>query len=963
MTGDTSVVDELGGQETDLSPAARSVWAKSTRDEVGRVVEWLPLWQHLDDAAAVAGWLWDHWLPISVRRVVAAGLPDLGHGRTLAIWLASMHDIGKATPAFAVQVPCLADRMREHGLTCDRGFVEADRRHGRHAVAGHVVLLEWLEARQWDRRSAGSLAVVVGGHHGIPPEAGEVRTLPHYPHLLGDCAWQAIRREILDRQCRRWAGDVLDSVKEIRLTQPTQVALSSIVTLADWIASNDYYFPFTRFPNEVTSASPDRVAQAVGRLDLPPPWHAVPPNAPTGALLLERFRLNESVVVRPVQEDSVAMANRMNGTGLIVIEAPMGEGKTEAALLAAEVLAAKSGAGGVFVGLPTQATANAMFDRLVPWIRGVPDAGGNGRRATWLAHGKASLQPGFRQMRIEGRFRAVESDAGATGGRHQNPDKPPTVVVDDWLAGRKKGVLASFVAGSIDQLLFMGLKAKYLSLRHLAMAGKVVVIDEAHAYDVYMSTYMDRVLEWLGAWQVPVIVLSATLPSSRRREMLEAYEKGAGSRPVTTEDSGTISYPRISATTGSERLNLFPQPSRSEMPVRLALLSDDLDALIAELDPVLGQGACVAVIRNTVRRAQETARALESRFGEERVTLAHSRFLACDRARIDDALLRRFGPPDGGSVRPWGHAVVATQVIEQSLDVDFDLLITDVAPVDLLLQRIGRMHRHDRGERPESVREPRCVITGVIDRENDPPDIERGTRHVYDGHLLLRTLAAIRTHLHSSGAPLRIPTDIAPLVEQVYALDPEEAPIGPDGWQSAMRDAARVSRQGRDRRVFEAGAFLLGEVREPGRPIVGWLYAGVGEVDESATGLAQVRDGEESLEVIVVQRDDRGDIAIPGWIPGRSGEPVPTDSVLAVTQDQAGVLAECTVRLPAALCRGSRIDRAIRELESNFFPAWQTSPLLRGQLVLVLDSDGRCRLAGAELKYDPRYGLEMIEHG
>ena len=400
---------------------------------------------------------------------------------------------------------------------------------------------------------------------------------------------------------------------------------------------------------------------------------------------------------------------------MLIVEAPMGEGKTEAALLAVEALAARSGADGCFVALPTRATTDAMFGRVLGWMRAIPDLAAGS--SVLLAHGTASLNDEYRGLMRRGRV----SDVGECGDE--------VGIAHHWLRGRKKGPLAQFVIGTVDQVLVAGLKSRHLMLRHLALAGKVVVIDEVHAYDVYMSRYLDRVLHWLGAYGTPVVLLSATLPARRRAELLRAYESGRSEPQAPVGE--TDAYPVVSAT------GLAPRAvaaSGSPRPVVLEQLTedpdlDDLDALVAALRAGLAGGGCAVVIRNTVRRVQSTADRLVAEFGDEHVTVTHSRFLACDRARLDSDLLRRFGPPGHGTRRPELHIVVASQVVEQSLDVDFDLMITDLAPVDLVLQRMGRLHRHTR-PRPPGLERPRCVLTGVEDWGAAPARAVAGSRNL-----------------------------------------------------------------------------------------------------------------------------------------------------------------------------------------------------------------------------------------
>ncbi|MEK8106498.1 hypothetical protein NKG94_17000 [Micromonospora sp. M12] len=188
-------------------------------------------------------------------------------------------------------------------------------------------------------------------------------------------------------------------------------------------------------------------------------------------------------------------------------------------------MARRTGASGCYLALPTRATSDAMFARMLSWLRRLPDAQvGRGDRDVRLAHGKAALNPEYDQLRMTSLPSGIAEDTGGAA-----------IGVHRWLAGPKRTLLSSFVVGTIDQLLFAALRSKHLVLRHLGLAGKVVVIDEAHAYDVYMGRFLDRALEWLGAYGVPVVVLSATLPAHRRAELMAAYDNGRlGPLPALT---------------------------------------------------------------------------------------------------------------------------------------------------------------------------------------------------------------------------------------------------------------------------------------------------------------------------------------------------------------------------------------------------------------------------------------------
>jgi hypothetical protein len=430
--------------------------------------------------------------------------------------------------------------------------------------------------------------------------------------------------------------------------------------------------------------------------------------------------------------------------------------------------------------------------------------------------------------------------------------------------------------------------------------------------------------------------------------LLLAYDSGAGV-DTTGELDHDPGYPVVLCSGGQPpRTIAIPADT---IRVHLDHLTDDLDTLVAYLQEHLDEGGCAVVVRNTVTRVQDTAERLTEEFGEEQVTVNHARFLSCDRARTDRSLLRRFGPPGEKTERPSLHIVVASQVLEQSLDVDFDLLITDLAPVDLVLQRMGRLHRHQR-PRPAPVRSARCALVGVQDWAGEPPEAVGGSQRVYDAHTLLRAAALLGPAVRDE---IVLPTDISPLVQTGYGAEE----LGPPGWQPAMERARRQAEAVARERAERAQYFLLGEAPPDTGTLVGWVRAGVGDTDDDPRGAAQVRDGEESLEVLVVQRDTDGGLLTPEWITTGGGDPIPLDQ--AVGTRQARVIAACSLRLPLALCHPGVIDDVITALEINNFTSFGQSPLLKGQLVLVLDTDrtARVRHGNADflLTYDLRRGL------
>ncbi|MFQ6331511.1 CRISPR-associated helicase Cas3' (plasmid) [Nocardia sp. CWNU-33] len=903
-----------------LSASTLSAWAKTDRDGGS-----LSLVRHLADSAAVAGYVWDRWLPASTKRAISAELPrGVEDGRVLLRWLAGVHDIGKLTPAFACQVGSLAEVMHDKGLTMRSA--PANRKALPHGLAGQVEVERFLIERGWGRKVAKTYSIVVGSHHGKPPTLAESHDAPRQRVLLGtDAEWARCRDELLTHvTVSVGAEERLDEWRYVPLSMTVQVLLTAAVIVSDWIASNQDLFPLDSARLSDTAAG-----VAWDELGLAGPW-TPSVTVPDEGLFRARFDLPEHAIIRPLQAECVSLAARVLEPGLMIIEAPMGEGKTEAALLAAEILARRFGFGGVFVALPTMATSNAMFDRVREWADRLTDS----PSSMFLAHGKAALNPSFVELKHKG-FASIGADCDDDG-----------VTAHSWYVG-KKGPLANIVVGTIDQILRGALKARHVMLRHLALANKVVVIDEVHAADSYMSTYLCRCLEWLGAYHVPVLLLSATLPPAQRVSLIEAYQRGRLGGAVEALVAPPQGYPSISVWPLEGTSIGVPASGRS-IEVHIEKISDDIAEVVATVRKTVAAGGVVGIVCNTVARAQTVFGALvdDEGLAADQLLLLHSRFVASQRTVLENQLRTLLGPPEKATRPTGGFVVVGTQVIEQSLDIDVDLLITDLAPIDLMLQRIGRLHRHARDNRPDGVTSARCLIRGA-DWSSTAPIPDKGSAAVYESARLLRAAAVIDTQPR---AVIAVPDDVPTLVEQAYA----EPFATPRGWTDVMDTAEDRWRTFTTKQQERARTYLLPRPYGEESTLCGWLTAGVPDDVRGVGGQAQVRDAEDTIEAIVV-RQVGGAVYALSEVPDYGGRLIPIEG--PPESGFAKALAACTIRLPASLTNYGRMEKVINALEATYYPGWQQSPWLAGELVLALDEENSAVVAGYRLRYDERFGL------
>lgn len=372
----------------------------------------------------------------------------------------------------------------------------------------------------------------------------------------------------------------------------------------------------------------------------------------------------------------------------------MGIGKTEAALALAEILNSRVGCGGIFFGLPSQATANSIFNRVMDWGSKQSEDTAMSIR---LAHGRAELNDDYKSL-FKGKANLEEDGAAGSG-----------LVAHSWFKGRKQALLADFVIGTIDQLLLAALKQKHLMLRHLGLSGKVIIIDECHAYDTYMSQYLYMAVRWLGYYRVPVIIMSATLPSSKRMDLVRAYlnDDSISSDKFHFEKG----YPLLTWTDSKDINQKVVDWDFKRKSVGIEHISEmQISALLKDR---LSGGGCAGIIVNTVKRAQNIAAALRNELKHVKIILLHSQYIDTDRASIEWEIVKLVGKSSVEKDRDF-LVIVGTQVLEQSLDLDFDIMISDLCPMDLLIQRMGRLHRHER-KRPKNLKNL-CFIhcAGVI---------------------------------------------------------------------------------------------------------------------------------------------------------------------------------------------------------------------------------------------------------
>ena len=767
-------------------------WGKARPVALARRPQWHPLAFHSLDVAAVGESL------LTRHRGLESALPHLlGLAREDAVrlvrFLLAVHDIGKFAKKFQAKEPNLYPEY----FGDDPARLAARYDHG----AGGLRLFD-ANADLFSLPSGTSLGVwrplisAVTGHHGTPAEGGIGESEVALKRDFGKSGIEAARTFI------RRAHELFALPKELPRLDRGRIrrasfAVAGVAVLSDWIGSNQKWFPYQDPASGLETywrLAQERAASAIEQANVLP--------AGASRHLDYRDMIGARAAPSPMQEWA-RTAELPHGPALFLIEDETGSGKTEAALMLAHRLMTCGHADGLYIALPTMATANAMFDRLAATHRHLfaPDAS----PSVALAHAARDLHPGFRSAKLRG-----GCDETPYSRAYEQQDESGTTAsaaCAAWVADdRRRAFLADVGAGTIDQALLSVLPSRHQSLRLLGLMRRVLILDEVHAYDAYMQREMERLLEFQAALGGSAILLSATLPVSVRERLTDAFGKGAGNTIDQADTSmeyplATTRTPHLLSSTG-----IAGQPGRARrLPVRFLRSTDEA---LSAVERAARAGHAVLYVRNTVDDALEAHAHLAARGLESDVF--HARFALVDRLEIEKRVVKMFGKCSMSNERA-GKVLVATQVVEQSLDLDFDVLISDLAPIDLLIQRAGRLWRHDR---PGRAGCPELVVVGPdpvteADEKWFSRTFPRG-QYVYRDHarlwLTARTLA-------DAGA-IESPSGLRPLIESVYGKEADTRL--PEALQGKFLDAE--GRAGAERGVATANLLDLarGYMRDGG---------------------------------------------------------------------------------------------------------------------------------------------------
>ena len=773
--------DAATSEHHETTPYRTTFWAKTKRGDPSEIHR---LEFHLADVAAVMERLLD--VP-SIRRATAkagglAELPDATAARLCVF--AALHDIGKANIYFQKKVwPPPHRRSASHTRDMMQ-LLNGEDETGQERLLQSLSMLN--EATDnWDSQSGDtvcSLMLAAMSHHGTPErlQNGNQSRREHW-HPDANLGDPFAKIADIDGMIHRWFPKAFEPNAPLLPNRPQfQHHFLGLLMLADWIGSDERFFSYRGAPDpDYIKDARRKAAKALRTIGIDAGEIRLPPRTPPFAELFDI----EGAIANAIQ--SKALETPLDEQ-LVIVEAETGAGKTEAALLRFEKMLRAGLVDSIYFALPTRSAAVQIHRRVNEFVQRA--MAGTGTKATLAVPGY--LRHGDVEGTALSRYDVHWEDGGNDGQR--------------WSAESAKRFLAAQIAvGTIDQAMLSALQTKHAHMRAACLYRSLLVIDEVHASDTYMRHIMsDMVLDHIDKGGY-TLMMSATLGEAARSEWL-------GTPLLPPEAAIKVPYPSVSTKGHGPQ---FAGENDAGKRVRIEMLTTDGGAAVAAGMALKAakEGAKVMVIRNTVRQAVATLEQLETIINPERQedllfkvesvsTLHHSRFAATDRRMLDAAVERDLGHQRSTG----GKVVIGTQTLEQSLDIDADLMITDLCPMDVLLQRIGRLHRKPRPDRPDGYRDAKCIVIvpeGQI-REMIPGKGKRSETGLGPSGMVYQDLRMIEaTKRQLTGNPVwEIPAMNRELVEKATHPTELEAIVAADAadWKehdNAIKGLATADRQ------------------------------------------------------------------------------------------------------------------------------------------------------------------------
>ena len=743
-------------------------WGKAQRVDGQSVPNYHLLPYHSLDVAAVGYVLLEQNQSYCETLTRLTGL-SARHFISWYTFLLALHDIGKFADSFQNLIPEVLSALqgrtsfRQYGFRHDSLGLRLWTKYLREQCQKQGLISQVAGSR---RRQAAEQPIDIWinamvGHHGQPPKPFSGRTWSD-DFEDNDCvASSEFLNDLVPILLPGSSEFPLDKgdVDKIKLASWW---LAGLAVVCDWLGSNTDFFPYQDIPaplDDYWIKTLKQAEKAVGQSGLAScsPSHSLK--------LHDLIKDEQGSVSKPTPLQALVAGWEIpESPHLVILEDVTGAGKTEAAVLLAHRLMNAGLGNSLYFALPTMATANSMYSRMAHIYRALFSE--QSCPSLILAHSASQMSDEFRRSILPEPEVASDSygDDTVEAGAHCNA----------WLAdNRKKAMLADTGIGTIDQALLAILPARHQSLRLLGLVNKILLVDEVHACDAYMHELLRALLRAHAATGGSVILLSATLPKKQRQALLDAYAKGRGWARPSMQRFDEVSYPLAT------RLNdegLFEEVVDTRQSVKRTVnvvFISTWQSVHKKLAEVVAKGRCVCWLRNTVKDAVDAYQQIKNCHPDWKVDLFHARYSLGDRLDIEKRVVERFGKNSTEDMRQ-GQILIATQVVEQSLDLDFDDMITDLAPVDLLIQRAGRLRRHTRNEdgNPVEAEDRRGEISLYIysPEITEAPDEDwyskffKNAQKIYENHGQIWLTANL---LYEQGK-FQMPEDARNLIESVY---------------------------------------------------------------------------------------------------------------------------------------------------------------------------------------------------